>query len=144
MSKSALFDYRENGVKVGYIPFDGKESECLKQFMTMPRTVQEILYKCPMPGFFMDVTITVYDLLSVQRNKTLVIPMPDRNYGSRDNGVWSGLIGNLSRNEIDSTLAIMTPTTERMEVTDFSQGFLQVTTGFLTRYGCVADASRIK
>ncbi len=104
MSKSALSEYLKNGVKVGFIPTNDVASQCLNRIMAMPKTVQEILYECPAPGFVMDVTVTVYDLLSMPRNKTLVVPMPDNNYGSRDNGIWIGLIGNLSRSEIDSSL----------------------------------------
>ncbi len=133
MLKLALSEYRNNGVKVGFIPRNDIMSQCLNRIMDMPKTVQEILYECPKPGFFMDVTVTVYDLLSVPRNKTIVVPMPDKNYGSRENGTWTGLIGNISRSEIDSSLAGISQSTKRMEATDFSQTFLSVTLGFLTR-----------
>ncbi len=133
MSKSSLFECLKNGVKVGFIPSNDIASQCRNRIMAMPKTVQEILYECPKPGFVMDVTISIYDLLSVPRNKILVVPMPDNNYGSRHNGIWTGLIGNLSRREIDSSLAEITQTTKRMEVIDFSLSSLQETVGFLTR-----------
>ncbi len=130
-----LTNYRTNGVRIGFID-NSKHSECqttIAGLSMVPITAQEMFDACPLPGFYIDLTVKVYDFLHIPRDKIYLLPMPDRNFGSLVNGTWHGLLGNVSRNEIDSTLAHLIPTSERLKIADFSASLFSSEGIFLTR-----------
>ncbi len=133
-SNPALTYYRNNGVRIGYIALPSALYACIRSYIVAPTTLADIIQNCPKPGFLIDVTSVVLQLLSIPLNETFVLPMPDRNFGSFVNGTWFGKVGNVSRGEIDITFPYMTPTLQRQNAVDFSAPIATVALGFLTRY----------
>ncbi len=132
-SSSAAHRYQTNGVRIGYIPLSNPVYTCVRKYIVCPTTLAEVNQHCPNPGLIFDITTLVFKILKIPLEKSFILPMPNRDFGTVLNGTWHGKLGNLSRGEIDCTLPYMTPTRERLEVVDFSAPIETVELGFLTR-----------
>ncbi|KAK3604117.1 hypothetical protein CHS0354_025820 [Potamilus streckersoni] len=75
-------------------------------------------------GFVVDILDCIANLLNI----SYVLTMPaDSRYGFYDasSGNWTGMIGELTRGEVDIAAAPLTVTRDRAKVVDFSQPFLE-------------------
>ncbi len=130
--RNASKTFQMNGIKVGYIRAV-QNPTCVNYFLTNPHSLAELNQECEDLGFTINLSITIFDILHILWNKVQFVPILGNNYGSEVNGTWTGLIGNLSKGEVDISLAVLSVTPGRLKAIDFSNFISTVAFGFLTR-----------
>ena len=70
-------------------------------------------------GFFVDIVDIFRSMMNFDMEW---INPPDRNWGTLENGTWTGMVGQLSRGEADLSTTGLTLTLQRLDACDFSKG----------------------
>ncbi|KAL3848028.1 hypothetical protein ACJMK2_018911 [Sinanodonta woodiana] len=113
-----MFAFAQNPAKVTYKVTSLPEDPFLMKKASSPTGSQQY------EGFVVDILDYIANFLNI----SYVITMPaDSRYGFFDvsSGNWTGMIGELTRGEIDIAAAPLTVTRDRARVVDFSQPYLE-------------------
>ena len=86
--------YQSEGLHMAYIPFWATEYSCTNRFITQPRLLSDIIARCHMRSFTMELAINIYLALRIPLRKITVIPV--NGVGRKVNGVWTGVLGELA------------------------------------------------
>ncbi len=127
-----LDTFQMNGIKVGYIRMVNNPT-CVNDFLKSSHSLAELNQECNDLGFAINLSIIIFDILHIPWDKVQFVPILGNNYGSEVNGTWTGLIGRLSKGDVDISLGVMSTTPERLRVIDFSDFISTVAFGFLSR-----------
>ncbi len=130
--RNALNTFQVNGIKVGYIGLV-QNPTCVNDFLINPHSLAELNQECNDLGFTINRSIIVFDILHILWNKVQFVPILGQNYGTEVNGTWTGLIGHLSKGDVDMSLAVLSVAPGRLKAIDFSNFISTVPFGFLTR-----------
>lgn len=78
-------------------------------------------------GFLIDLMEEIFEMLNKNLTYNLYL-VPDNKFGTNNNGVWNGIIGELVNKNADFSLAPLTVSSSRAQVVEYSASFLD--TGF--------------
>ncbi len=138
-SRSLEF-YRSHGIRIGILPaYRGGSASCaLDRISQGPTDLETIQKSCGNKlGHLFELTTLCLEVLRIPFNRAMFLAVEGDNYGSRINGTWKGQLVNVSRDEIDTTFPVLTPTNLRSEIVDFTDAVVSVSVGFLTRFAYI-------
>ncbi len=127
-----------NKVKVGIIRTGGiYQSPCFDHLCaTLPQfTMSDVMFQCSEPlGLSIDLLLVVIDVLNLPYTRLIFLPQTHSDYGTFNNGSWTGLVKGITDGEFDTTIPEVTPTQKRLSVVHFSDPIANYPVEFTTRY----------
>ncbi len=125
--------YQETGLRIGYIPSKNLKSTCVDRISGKGMSMDEIQEKCRNPGFLMEWTIRLMEVMRIPLERVTLFRVNHTVYGKVVNGTCVGLIGEIQDGLYDTSVPYISITDERKEVVDFSRTIISSRMGFLTR-----------